>query len=137
MTTTISYDELPSSQSDLLVSADFETVHSAVLETERGRWFLSEYSRRQRAVETAEIQTSLDRLMRRVIAYESFLGQLLNARDLQGRSSIDLPEVGQSRSPPTFEPAPKPAARGDLGVRLAALKEIDALDVEGKLKIFA
>ena len=38
-----------------LTEDDFERIEAAVMETERGRWFLQEYARRQRAAESEEI----------------------------------------------------------------------------------
>lgn len=40
----------------------FESLESAVLETQRGRWFLEEYARRQRSAETLAILEILKKL---------------------------------------------------------------------------
>lgn len=40
----------------------YETIQTAVMESERGRWFLAEYARRQRSAETAGILDALKRL---------------------------------------------------------------------------
>jgi hypothetical protein len=45
-------------------SDDYELIESAVLETERGRWFLAEHARRQRADERARLMFSVLRLER-------------------------------------------------------------------------
>src|SRR4051812_28324951 len=44
--------------------ADFEQVKTAVLQTARGRWFLAEYARRERADERVGLMTSIQRLER-------------------------------------------------------------------------
>jgi len=41
---------------------DYERIEAAVMETARGRWFLLEYARRQRADETGRVLAALDRL---------------------------------------------------------------------------
>lgn len=41
---------------------DFEAIEQAVLETERGRWFLAEYAARNRRSETTSLLTSLTKL---------------------------------------------------------------------------
>jgi hypothetical protein len=41
---------------------DYERIEAAVMETARGRWFLLEYARRQRAEETARVLAALERL---------------------------------------------------------------------------
>lgn len=43
-------------------SETYETIEKAVMETERGRWFLAEHARRQRSAETAGIFEALKRL---------------------------------------------------------------------------
>src|SRR5467141_566527 len=45
-----------------LSEADYEAIESAVMETIRGRWFLSEYARRNRHADTTMLLTALDRL---------------------------------------------------------------------------
>jgi chemotaxis protein CheZ len=42
--------------------ADYAAIHAAVLETERGRWFLAEYARRNRNADTALILAAIDRV---------------------------------------------------------------------------
>ena len=46
-------------------SDDYEAIAAAVMETERGRWFLTEYARRNRAADTAAILDALSELERR------------------------------------------------------------------------
>lgn len=41
---------------------DFEAIERAVIETERGRWFLAEYAARNRRSETTSLLTSISRL---------------------------------------------------------------------------
>ena len=45
---------------------DFEAIEQAVLETERGRWFLAEYAARKRRSETTTLLTSIARLEKAV-----------------------------------------------------------------------
>jgi hypothetical protein len=42
--------------------ADYDAIEEAVMETARGRWFLSEYARRNRATDTASVLAALGRL---------------------------------------------------------------------------
>ena len=41
---------------------DYETIEAAVVETERGRWFLSEYQRRNRHTDTQQVLSALERM---------------------------------------------------------------------------
>ena len=45
-----------------LSGADYSMIEQAVMETARGRWFLLEYARRQRAAETQRLADIVDRL---------------------------------------------------------------------------
>jgi hypothetical protein len=45
---------------------DYEAIESAVMETARGRWFLSEYARRNRNSDTEAILGTLDRIERQI-----------------------------------------------------------------------
>lgn len=49
--------------------ADFDAIRQAVMETERGRWFLDEYARRNRHAETESLIGSLARIERAVVAH--------------------------------------------------------------------
>jgi chemotaxis protein CheZ len=42
--------------------ADYDAILAAVLETDRGRWFLAEYASRNRRADTAEVLAAIDRL---------------------------------------------------------------------------
>ncbi len=56
---------------------DFELVKMAVLETARGRWFLAEHARRERADERMELMSSIRRLER--VAQENLEALRFNA----------------------------------------------------------
>jgi hypothetical protein len=42
--------------------ADYTAIHAAVLATERGRWFLAEYARRNRQADAAELLAAVERV---------------------------------------------------------------------------
>ncbi len=46
--------------------ADYEAIADAVMETERGRWFLKEYARRNRNTDTQTVLNALERLEDRI-----------------------------------------------------------------------
>ncbi len=45
-----------------LVAEDYDRIQEAVMETARGRWFLMEFARRQRAAETQKLLEAISRL---------------------------------------------------------------------------
>jgi chemotaxis protein CheZ len=51
-----------------LTSADYDTIADAVMETARGRWFLAEYARRNRAADTLSVLDAIARLESAVAA---------------------------------------------------------------------
>lgn len=59
----------PASADDApLEEQDFETIEAAVMETERGRWFLREHARRIREAENGRIEAALARIESRLPA---------------------------------------------------------------------
>lgn len=46
----------------VLTPADYDAIEAAVMETARGRWFLSEYARRNRHSDTTTLLRALDRI---------------------------------------------------------------------------
>ncbi|MDT2021043.1 hypothetical protein [Methylocella sp. CPCC 101449] len=50
---------------------DFEAIEAAVMETARGRWFLSEYARRMRAAETTKVLEAITRIERSITTDKS------------------------------------------------------------------
>jgi outer membrane murein-binding lipoprotein Lpp len=52
---------------------DFDAVEQAVLETERGRWFLAEYAARNRRSETSSLLTSLTKLEKAISSELQFM----------------------------------------------------------------
>lgn len=45
---------------------DYDSILAAVMETARGRWFVAEFARRNRQIETAKVFDALDRIERRI-----------------------------------------------------------------------
>jgi hypothetical protein len=75
---------------DVNGAVTFEEVEQAVLETERGRWFLSEHARRIREAETANLMAAIRRLE----------GALLRTQeDLAARLSEAIGDEDRSPSP--------------------------------------
>ncbi|MEO0381925.1 MAG: hypothetical protein AAF234_00110 [Pseudomonadota bacterium] len=57
----------PSVQTNTAISeSDYEAIADAVMETERGRWFLKEYARRNRNTDTQTVLDALERLEDRI-----------------------------------------------------------------------
>lgn len=67
---------------------DYEAIRSAVMETARGRWFLSEFARRNRAADTEMLLGVLSRIENRIETQESGL-------DL-GRLQVDLLDMSSA-----------------------------------------
>jgi hypothetical protein len=119
--------------------ADFEAIEDAVMETERGRWFLAEFIRRRRAEDTERILAAISRLEGRAARADAAEAR---ARLEADRAAVILSELAsllRDWRPQQERRALSHAAHdagGELEARLAALAELDALDVEKKLKLF-
>jgi hypothetical protein len=55
--------------------ADYETIEQAVMETERGRWFLKEFAHRNRTADTQMLLDAIDRI-ERVVSAERWIGEM-------------------------------------------------------------
>ncbi len=53
---------VPDPSSPAAVDSDYESIHAAVMETVRGRWFLREYARRNRAADTGTLLVAIGRI---------------------------------------------------------------------------
>lgn len=53
---------VPNPSSPAAVDSDYESIHAAVMETVRGRWFLREYARRNRAADTGTLLIAIGRI---------------------------------------------------------------------------
>jgi hypothetical protein len=115
----------------------FEAIESAVLETQRGRWFLAEYAKRLRTRETAQLLEQMRRLEAAVSGNHdeliARLGEALARAPQPGASGPPVPELAPrhmkyfKKDEDIFEPAPqatiaavKPSALADekRGARL-------------------
>lgn len=132
-----------------LDEADFERIEAAVMETERGRWFLQEYARRRCAVEAERILAAIARLEARACASEEAWEAM---RREAARAALDFVETlaeitlgSSASSEPSLPPPADSSAAAQLSLeadneeadrRLAALRRLDALAVEAKVKLF-
>lgn len=83
-------------QSSILSEDDYDAIAAAVMETERGRWFLDEYARRNRNSDTSSVLGAIDKLEERI---DSKLAQSANVEGqstsnaLISRDVLDLAEA--------------------------------------------
>ena len=123
-----------------MTPADFEAIEAAVMETERGRWFLGEFIRRRRAEDTVHILSAINRLEERAVEADTAEARARREADraggILGEVASLLRELRFPSDARALPPFAAQGARGELEARLAALADLDALDVEKKLKLF-
>jgi hypothetical protein len=96
------------------IDMDYEAVYAAVTATERGRWFLAEYARRNRDADT-------DRVLGAIARMESAIrGALAQTPGLFSRNSREIAEV--------VDP---PSVRSDPLAVLGALSERELIALFG------
>lgn len=95
---------------------DYDRIEAAVMETVRGRWFLLEYARRQRAAETERLVRAVDRLERYVAARETAFDA----------ASEETPEPEAAAAPADKERARRVAARARDFARALRERGLDA-----------
>lgn len=102
-----------------VAEADYDAIESAVMETQRGRWFLKEYARRNRAADTQMLLGAIERL-------ESMMVQTREAQE-KDRLRMDLLEMSRAISRTRHEIStlrPQGAQPNELGVASEALDAI-------------
>ena len=117
-----------SAQSEGYRNESFESLEAAVLETQRGRWFLEEYARRQRSAETLAILEIL-RKLENSVTNSSFLPPPLDPEpvpvlkteqlkffkqdeEIFVEPTIAAPSLTVVISPPKVDIAPPPEPKG-------------------------
>jgi hypothetical protein len=117
-------------QSEGYRNESFESLEAAVLETQRGRWFLEEYARRQRSAETLAILEILKKL-ENSIPNSSFLPPAKSPEPVPAPAlkteqlkffkqdeeifvepTIAAPALSVVNSPPKVDVAPPPESKG-------------------------
>lgn len=102
-----------------IADADYEAIEAAVMETQRGRWFLAEYARRNRTADTNMLLAAIERL-------ESAVSREREA-DRMDRLRFDLVEMARAITSTKREIAairPSDGAPSDLLVASEALDGI-------------
>ncbi len=88
--------------------ADYEQIEAAVMETERGRWFLREFARRNRNADTEMLLAAIDRLARAVAARDA------SAESEPPLPPEVLPQAADEPLPDPFAPIDRLTAREKL-----------------------
>src|SRR5438067_240710 len=101
---------MPIAKAEPMAQADYDAIEAAVMETARGRWFLAEHARRQRAADTQSVLTAIGRL-------ES----LLMARP-PSQAAAELPPAPMAVST-AFAPRTDPTAAASSGLNFPAFLE--------------
>jgi chemotaxis regulatin CheY-phosphate phosphatase CheZ len=99
--------------------ADYEAIEGAVMETARGRWFLSEYARRNRTADTETLLTAIGRI-------ESLVQEDRETQEMD-RLRFDLMEMAKAIARTKSEIAsirPQGAETSELNVASEALDAI-------------
>lgn len=95
------------------VDAEFEAIASAVMETSRGRWFLTEYARRNRNADTRLVLEMLARIERMslrragILEADRLRGDLVELSEAITRSKSAMAAVGDVSAAEMAREAPK------------------------------
>lgn len=90
--------------------AEYRTIETALLDTARGRWFLAEFGRRARRLDTALLEESIGRITSSLRQPPALLGQLQSELGELRAFLLDAREAllakSKSAGPAGGEPAP-------------------------------
>lgn len=73
--------------------ADFEAIREAFVETARGRWFLEEYTKRNRNADTALVLDAVARIERTIAAQKELKSEELRVEEPEAPSGPDLTQT--------------------------------------------
>lgn len=82
-----------SSALDTIDGLDYEEIEQAVMETSRGRWFLTEFARRHKAADTAVLLDAIRRLEGQIQSMSADTPVLPDVEHPQGHADLTLTEV--------------------------------------------
>ena len=116
---------------------DYEAIEGAVMETVRGRWFLMEFARRNRAQELGQVRDALSRLEKAMARSEAHAGP---AVPVPGAELTPVEVALVKEAPPPLAAVIRPFAASPPPLRLDlcldALSPFDALPVDQKMLLF-
>lgn len=69
------------------IDIEYEAIEEAIMQNPRGRWFLTEYARRNRAADTNRLLEAIDRL------YNAALETRGNVADIHGKEALAEPDL--------------------------------------------
>jgi hypothetical protein len=106
--------------------ADFEAIREAFLETARGRWFLDEYTRRNRNADTAMVLEAVARI-ENSLAAQKIDRELAAQNDVESQQAIDQPPSSELPEAMAAIKAIVAAARESIAATLAGPAVEEAL----------
>jgi hypothetical protein len=132
---------MPISPFSPLTAADYDAIEAAVMETNRGRWFLSEFAHRNRHADTLMLLTAMERLENVVRGERAPSVDRLRAGLVDMAEVIDpaKADIAALEVAPTLQPNsadedefPKPAT-----IVAKPVTALAALSAEEKLALFS
>jgi len=102
---------------DTVSGLDYEEIEEAVMETARGRWFLTEFARRQRGADTRLLLDAIRRLEDQLLTMPSTCGVPSNVGHLVEQAEDELKRLSGSAG----APADGSTNARDLAARLATI----------------
>ncbi len=108
------------------VGADYEAIHAAVMETARGRWFLKEYTRRNRSADTTLVLAAIEQIE---MALRNPAAVQPPGHSAPGRPAAQMPPRPGTRAAP-----PATHALHELRDAIMLTKDsLPAIDPEGRI----
>lgn len=122
---------------------DYDAIEGAVMETVRGRWFLMEFARRNRACELGQMRDALVKLERTVLQRGEARPSRGDEAEILAPAPVQPAPVAQAGAPQPeaahvvlpFAPSPPPARERDASAD--PLAAFDAFPEAQRLALFA
>ena len=97
---------------DTIAGLDYEEIEEAVMETARGRWFLTEFARRQRGADTRILLDAIRRLEDQLLSMSAPISAMPVQNPLLATAEHDASAINciPAAQPRLAQPEPSPAA---------------------------
>jgi hypothetical protein len=119
-----------------VTQGEYDAICAALMQTERGRWFLQEYARRNRSADTKLLLDAIGRIEAVVCAdhqrqtQQSFRSDLLEMAEAISRTRAEVAEIPSDQTaPPAVSAATEPSAlpgprSGDVFVAAERIRDV-------------
>lgn len=111
-------------------ASDYETIFAALMQTERGRWFLQEYAQRNRSADTKLLLSAIERIESAVCVDRSaqprhdLRADLMEMAEAITKTRAEVAEIKAEASTSARQPPPRLPPSGDVFAAAERIRDV-------------